>query len=251
MKGLRNAFLFLFLFGIVKIPLEQRAGVAFKNEGVINPPPDLGVMENLTQMGAAAALGGLRAFVASITFLQSVTAFENEDWPQVDSTLRLVTRLQPKIDFYWLTAADHMAFDAAAYYDRDETRPTLYRNRLYKEHVERGIEILKQGLQFIPGSGRIEERLAQIYSWRMRPADPRNAGNYYMLASSRSDLSKMQRLVNERMGAYHYAETDDIALLTQAWDILSRQYRAGYRMDGVIKALAAIEKKSGLPSPAR
>ena len=247
MKAKHWAIIALIAFGVLKLPLEQRAAESFKRSGTLSPPPDLGVVENLTQMGAAAALGGLRSFVASITFLQSVTAFEHNDWAQVDSTLRIVTRLQPRVDFYWQTAANHMAFDAAAYYERDETRPTLYRRRLYREHVERGIEILKQGLEFLPESGRLEENLAQFYAWRVQPPDHRQSGEHYLRASRMPDRSATQRKVNERMAAYQWAKTDDANLLKQAHLILRTQRDPRRPMAGLENALRDIERKLSQP----
>ena len=229
--------------GIAKLPVEQHVSESLKATGTLSAPPDLGTVENLGQMSAAATLGGLRSFVASITFLQSITAFENEDWLSVDNAMTIITRLQPKVDFYWQTAAYHMAYDAAAYYERDENRPSLYRKRLYKESVERGIDILNQGLKFLPDNGKLHEELAQIYERRLLPTNYRQAGNEYMKAFKGGALS-----YTERFAAYAWAQTDDIALLNQAYEILRREYKRPNAAPRVIQELKNIEKKIGLPA---
>lgn len=243
MKAKRWAIIMLFALGILKLPLEQRTADSLKRTGTLTPPPDLGTVENLGQMSAAATLGGLRSFVASITFLQSITAFENDDWAGVDNAMTIVTRLQPQVDFYWQTAGYHMAYDAAAFYQRDDSRPSLYRKKLYREHVQRGIDILSEGLKFVPESKYLEEELAQIYERRLDPPDHQLAGNHYMQAFKNGGLP-----YTERFAAYEWAETNDFLLMNQAYEILRREYRRGKAPNHVAEQLKKIEKKTGMPS---
>jgi hypothetical protein len=138
MKARHWAIILFLGLGIAKLPLEQHSTTTLRSAGALNAPTDLGLRENLGQMSFAASLGGLRSLVASITYLQAFAAFENVDWGKVDSLMTLTTRLQPNFSVYWDDAASRMGYDAASYFRYDESRPTLYRNRLYREHVARG-----------------------------------------------------------------------------------------------------------------
>ncbi len=71
-------------------------------------------------------MGGLRSLVASITYLEAYTAFEDVDWGQVDLLMTLTTRLRDPLTTptYWEKEASwHMAYNAAAYYEQDKVPP--------------------------------------------------------------------------------------------------------------------------------
>ena len=70
------AVLLLIVFGAVRMPFEQRIEAGLKaahfREGVT--VPDDSMREQLGQLGAAAALGGFRSFLATMFELPATTA---------------------------------------------------------------------------------------------------------------------------------------------------------------------------------
>jgi hypothetical protein len=228
--------------GLAKLPLEQSATTTLRAANVLSLPTDLGLRENLGQMSFAATMGGLRSLVASVTYLQAFAAFENVDWGKVDSLMTLTTRLQPRFDVYWDDAASRMGYDAASYYRYDESRPTLYRNKLYREHVARGIDILNEGLRHLPASSRLYQRLGEFYARRLEPPDHARAGESFLRCYQNGGLR-----VYERLAAYEWARTDDRALQKRAYDILRSAYLRGIKLPSVITTLKELEKALQIP----
>lgn len=229
MKHRRLAILGFLALGVLKLPLEQRVMTTLRAEDVLTPPVDLGLRENLGQMSFAASLGGLRSLIASVTYLQAFAAWEDVDWGKVDSLMSVTTRLQPKFDVYWDDAASYMGLDAASYYRYNESRPTLYRNQLYRQHVQRGIDILEQGLRVLPGSHRLYERLGMFYAERIEPPDHLRAGQAWLAAYRNGALD-----VYERRAAYEWAQIDsDPRALRASYRILMRWYEKQYRTDSL------------------
>ena len=152
MKRRLQAIAILLLLGVLKLPLERAVSTELRGHEMLYAPLDYSARDAVGQMGFAATLGGLRSLVASITYLMGFTAFEEVNWSRVDMLYGLTTMLQPRFDVYWDDAATHMAYDAASYYKYDETRPSLYRKQLYRQHVQRGIDIAEEGLRHLPNA---------------------------------------------------------------------------------------------------
>ena len=72
-----QALVVFLLLGVVKLPVEQAVSARMKEARMLEGSLDLGLWENLGQMGFAASLGGLRALVAAVTYMQAYVAFEN------------------------------------------------------------------------------------------------------------------------------------------------------------------------------
>jgi hypothetical protein len=155
--------------------------------------------------------------------------------------------LQPRYDVYWDDASEHMAYDAASYYKYDETRPTLYRKQLYRQHVRRGIDILEEGLRHLPNSARLHTSLGHLYARRQEPPNHELAGKHYLLAFQNGGLP-----FNERLAAYEWALLSDAPeRWKQAYDILKRAKKQtdamGVKMPGALAAMHTLEDKLNIP----
>lgn len=255
MKTKHWALIVFIILGAVKLPLEHGASRTLLASNVLHPPPSLSLRENLGQMSFAAALGGLRSFVACITYLQAYTAHEQADWTRVDNLMTITTRLQPRYAPYWDSAAAFMAYDAAHYYNYNRDRPSLYRQQLYQQHIERGIAILKEGLQHLPDSARLHENLAYLYARRMQTKKQPTPGEAWIAPEHKLAGESFLRAyqcgglpVMERLAAYEFAELpNDPDAWSRAYDILHRWYQKNVRPPGVIDTLKALEKKLNTP----
>lgn len=244
MKRKLAALAVLGAFGLLKLPLEQQVTESLRQSGALSKPVDLGLRENLGQMGFAAALGGLRSLVASVTYLQAYTEFENVNWGKVDSLFQLTTRLQPNYENYWDEASWHMAFNAASSHAQDTTLAPVVRHKLYRDHVQRGIDILHEGLRFLPESGKLWVRLGDIYA--RRSLEPKQAAQCYLRGFTHGALP-----VYERLAAYEFFKAGDDESLRTAYGILQRSYRQGVRTPAVIRHLKLLEEKFAVPSGER
>lgn len=222
-----------------RIPLEDGLSRSLREQKLQLPPPDLSWKENFGQM-MVSTLGGLRYLVASFTYLEAYTAFENTDWGKVDSLMSLTTRLHPTEPTYWEDAAWHMAYNAATNYQRNTELRAAIRNKLFRDHVLRGIAILEEGLRYLPDNPRLLSRLGDIY--HDRKPDPRLAAECYLKAYAHGAKN-----FYERMGAYELVKLNDRASWEKAYAILKRYYDKGARQPSIMRDLPDLEAKLGIP----
>jgi hypothetical protein len=254
MKATYKALAVLFVLGLVKLPLEEHTTHTLREHRLLSRPIDLSFRENLGQMGFAASLGGLRSLVASVTYLQAYSAFENVDWGKVDSLFQLTTRLQPGYEKYWEEGSWHMAYNAASSYLYHTKKPRAIRHQLARDHVQRGIEILEEGLKFSPHSGILWAKLGEIYARRglnslnetFETLDAQKAGDCFLLAAENGALQ-----VYERLGAYELVKTHDVRSHRRAYEVLVRNYWENKRTPALIHNLKVLEELLSIPSPQR
>lgn len=236
-----QALLALLLLGVVKLPVEQEVSARMKEARLLEGKVDLGLWENLGQMGFAASLGGLRALVASVTYMQAYVAFENVEWAKVDSLFQLTSRLQPRDVSYWDEAAWHMAYNAASNYLHSDRVEPIMRGKLYHTHIDRGVQILEDGLRYNPDNARLLSRLGDIYA--KRKIDPAKAGEIYERVFK---LEGLQRY--ERFAAYEYLKSTDRDLWRKAYDLLKASYdREGPKFPAVVDGIKELEKRLSIP----
>lgn len=239
----------LLILGVAKLPLERRVTRELRAARLIDEPVPVGAVESMGQSGLAAILGGVRGLVASMLQLRAYTEFKRVNWGQVDSLYRIVTRLQPRNATYWDEAAWHMAYNAAGFYlfnrDGSEDRNNEIRGQLYHEHVQRGIDILLEGLKFSPNESRLWERLADIYF--RRSYDMARAGDAYMEARKHG-----APLITLHLAAFAYAQApQNPEAYRKAYDILKKEYDRGMNTPGVIEHLKNVESWLGIPAEKR
>jgi tetratricopeptide (TPR) repeat protein len=226
--------------GLAKLPLEESISRSLNDQKLLQAAPDFSLRESLGQMGFAASLGGLRSLVASLTYLQAYTAFEDLAWGRVDSLMSLTTSLQPREALYWDDASWHMAYNAASNQMKDESLRLALRNKLFRDHVQRGIDILNKGLQYLPNDSRLLIRLGDIY--RNRQPDPRKAAEAYLQAYANG-----AKPFYERQGAYELTKLGDYDSSVKAYEILKRYYDQGMHLPSILRDLPVLEGRLNIP----
>ncbi len=244
MKRKLLALVLLVALGFAKLPVENHVTQALRSQHLLSVPVDLNVRENLGQMSFAAALGGLRSLVASITYLQAYSAWQNINWGKVDSLFQLTTRLQPQFANYWDEAAWQMSYNAASSYLNDTTLNSAVRGKLYHDHVQRGIDILQQGLRYLPDNPKLWSTLAEIYERRVR--DPQKAAVAYLQVFR---ITKQPRYL--RNAGYQLAQATDEASWQKAYEYLSQCYKNGQRYPSLITILKSLEERLHTPPEKR
>lgn len=240
MKRKLQAAAVLLVFGLVKLPLEQRVTHDLRAMHLVDKPLQLGVGENLGQMGLAASLGGLRGLAATIFQLRAHVEFTHVNWAQVDSYYKLVTRLQPRNARYWEEASWHMAYNAASYYLYDDELKPALRGQLFHDHVQRGIDILNEGLKFLPDNPRLWQKLGELH-WN-RSKDFKAAGDAYWNSFQHGGLN-----FTERFAAYAYAQSTDPASWQKGYSILKRLYAEKKITPGLIENMKILEQNLHIP----
>ncbi len=244
MKRKLQAAIILLVFGVLKLPLEQRVTHDLRKMKLVDEPLQLGVGENMGQMGLAATLGGLRGLAASIFQLRAHVAFTNVNWAQVDSYYKLVSRLQPRNARYWEEASWHMAYNAASYYLYNEELKSGLRGQLYHDHVKRGIDILNEGLKFLPDNPRLWQKLGDVH-WN-RSKDFKASGDAYWNSFQHGGLN-----FTERFAGFAYAQANDPASWQKGYAILKKLYDQKKATPGLIEFLKMLEHNLHIPAAQR
>lgn len=226
-------------------PLGQALRQQLQQQALLNPPVDMGLRGNLGQMGFAAALGGLRSLVASVTYLQAYRAWELVAWARVDSLMALTCTLQPKHANYWDEAAWHMAYNAASHYLYNESIEPWVRGRLSEQYKAQGVAILKTGLSHLPQNAKLWHTLAEIY--QNRTHEPKLAAQAWLKVR---DLTGQARYA--RFAAYQLAQSQEASDWKTAYAMLRQAYaRADQRTPSLIENLRQLEQRLNIPYPQR
>lgn len=239
--------------GLCKIPLEHAFYQEMLRDKLHEPFPAIGTWNQVGQSLIAASLGGLRSFAASIAEIKAWIGFDRSDWPMVDSWMKITTTLEPREPTYWEEWGWHMAYNAASYYFYhqqknhsifEEDKTSLMSYPYSRDYINRGIEVLKEGLQYLPENHRLLEQLGHIYAERARM--PAEAGKYLIAAAHHGSLQYL-----ERVGAYELAKTNDPELWREAYEILKRNYDKGLAPPTLMKVLPELEQKLNIPQDQR
>ncbi|MCB1228166.1 MAG: hypothetical protein KDK99_20335 [Verrucomicrobiales bacterium] len=244
MRGKKLAVLLLLGFGLLKLPMERAVSARLNQAELLSPFASLELRENLDQTAFAAVLGGLRSLVASVTYMRAYIAFEDGFWAEVDRLYALTTRLQPRNVAYWDEAAWQMAFNAASHYLHDKGTREYTRGALYQQYIDRGIEILREGLRYNPDSPRLWGALGDIYARRKR--EPLPAAEAYLKAEADGGPAYYQRLA-----AYQLLQAPDRESWVKAYELLRATYDAGKKFPSVIDGLHELERRLKIPPDQR
>jgi len=239
--------------GLCKIPLEHGLYREMLREKLHEPFPHVGKWDQVGQSLIAASLGGLRSFAASVAEIKAWIGFDRSDWPMVDSWMKITTTLEPREPFYWDEWGWHMSYNAASYYfyhkqnahsvfEEDEKNLMTY--TYSRDYINRGIQVLKDGLEYLPDNPTLLERLGTTY--RERAKNPAEAGKYLIAAAHHGALDYL-----ERVGAYEYAKTNDPALWREAYKILKHNYDIGKAPYTLMRVLPELEEKLHIPADQR
>lgn len=234
----------LLVFGLLKLPLEQQVTHDLRKMRLVDEPLRLGAGENMGQMGLAAVFGGLRGLIATLFQLRAHVEFTRVNWAEVDKYYKFVTQLQPRNARFWEEASWHMAYNAASYYlYNEELKPGL-RGKLYHDYVQRGIDILNEGLKYLADSPRLWQKLGDVH-WN-RSKDFKASGDAYWNAFQHGGLN-----FTERFAGYAYAQSNDPASWQKGYAILKKLYDEKKATPGLIEFLKMLEQNLHIPADQR
>jgi hypothetical protein len=125
------------------------------------------------------------------------------------------------------------------------------KDKIYRDQVQRGIDILNEGLRYLPDNPRLLVRLGDVHKERL--ADHRKAGEYYLEAAKHGAKDYY-----ERFGAYEFVKTNDPILMRQAYEILKRAYDANKKSydterlrSTLMRDLPMLEERLQIPAEQR
>lgn len=238
-------FLIVFVFGVIKLPIERDLSVAHRQLH-FRCELDLNFREQLSQLGFIAALSGFRSIVADVLFIQANVAWERNEWGRVLLLFRQATTLQPRAVLFWDMAAWHMAWNASAAALNDRTQPRLaLRLKAQREFFALGRDFLERGIKNNPNQPRLYETMARLY--REKYHDHERASEFFAKAAALPGAMSY----DQRFSAYEISYVEGRE--RQAYEQLRRLYDAGEneRLPTLITRLKFLEAKLNLPDNQR
>lgn len=245
MKRAFLVLLALLMIGAAKLPAEHALFRA-RAQRPATVPLNLGLREQVGQLGWIATLGGFRAVVADFLFIQAHVAWERTEWSRVLLLFNHVTSLQPHAILFWDIAAWHMAWNASAAALNDATEPRLaLRIKAQREYFDLGRDFLERGIQNNPDQPRLYEAMARLY--RDKYKDHARAAEYFAKAADKPGAPSYAR----RFSAYElsYCEGRE----REAYDRLHQLYLSSERerLPTLIARLKFLEQKLNIPAEQR
>lgn len=178
----------LAVFGLLRVPFEDRIQQRLVTDQLLEPPPEIGLLDQMGQSAFLATLGGARSLVAVYMTLMAYDSWRYQDWDDLDAKYKIVTSLNPKDEESWIAWAWHLAYNASANMAESDNwqryrRPQdLTREDVAAHFLERGIAVYREGIRNNPESGKLHQELGRVL-WK-KAFDPCAAAGVYERAKN-------------------------------------------------------------------
>jgi hypothetical protein len=251
MKGKILGFLVLLVWGIAKLPLETAYAKKMQDKRLGGYRPTASLRQQAGQAGFLAALGGLRAAVADLLWIRAHTAWQDVQYGRMKLLFDVSTALQPRRELFWDNAAWHMAWNGSAYIENPKNdkvngiQNEEERRRKMREFYEIGEDYLKQGIENMPDSWVLYDRLGAIYRDKFK--DPCKAAPAYAEAAKRPGRLDYTR----RFAVYMLADCPGHE--QEAYEKLLALFNEGKKewLPGLLRRLQELEIKLDIPKEKR
>ncbi len=240
------ALVALLLFGAARWPMEHALSESHRALGLRAVDFNLGLREQIGQLGFVAALSGFRSLVADALFIQAHVAWERTEWGRVLFLFRQVTTLQPRAVLFWEMGAWHMAWNASTAAMNDPAQPRqAFRMKAAREYIELGKDFLERGIKNNPDRPELYEALARLY--RDKYGDHEHAAENFARAAALPGA----RAYVKRFAAYELAQSPGRE--REAHRQLRALYDSGEqeRLPALLRHLKELEIRLDIPGPDR
>lgn len=175
------------------------------------------IKDALGQGVTVGLLGGFRAIVADFFWIRTNYVWEKYDLPATQTSIKLVTAIDPRPTYFWLNGSRMIAYDMpnwridkAGGYDKV---PDTVKKRFDQEQSEVAIRYLNEGFGFHPEEPLIRLEIANIYLNRLK--DTASAARDYAIAAEHPDApyyaariyAELLRKMERNADAYAYLRT--------------------------------------------
>jgi hypothetical protein len=236
----------LLAFGGIKLRIEHKLADEHRQLHFRGVEFNLGLREQIGQLGFVAALSGFRSLVADVLFIQAHVAWERTEWGRVLLLFRQVTTLQPHAILFWDMAAWHMAWNAsvAALNDPSQPRQAL-RVKAQREYFALGKDFLERGISNNPEKPQLYETMARLYKDKYN--DHAHASEFFTKAAALAGAPGYDK----RFAAYELSycegrERDAYLELRRLYDMGKKE-----RLPTLITRLKFLENKLNIPQGQR
>lgn len=230
-------------FGMVKVPCEQHLETVHRAAFFHGAKLDLGLREQIGQLGFLAALSGFRSLVADALYLHAHVAWEQTEWGRMKLDFDAVTALQPRCLLFWDQAAWHMAFNASVAALENPRQPRLgLRIKAQHEYWKLGEEYLLRGIANNPDRPLLYDRLGFLYREKFQ--------DHCKSAEAYAECAKLPKAPQyaHRFAVYELAQCPGHE--REAYEKLLALYQKGEdeRLPTLVRLLGELQEKLNIPA---
>jgi tetratricopeptide (TPR) repeat protein len=188
-------------------------------------------------------LGGFRAIVADLFWIRTNSIWEKNDLPGTQTSIKLVTAIDPRPLYFWLNGSRMIAYDMPNWrIDANggwEAVSDIRKRRFDEEQSDIAIKYLEGGLGFHPNEPLLILEIGNIHLNRLK--DVETAARYYLEAS-------------KQPGAPYYAARiygellRRLERLPEAYEFLKKLYPTLPKDDDMAQAPIVLERIRELES---
>ncbi len=204
--------------GWLRMPYEQKLSDELHRLKLVPPRLSLEDRTRLKQKAFVATYGSLRPTIAALMSDTTSRYHSDQEWDKIEDYFSEIVLLDPYNLYYWDQASWHMASNAAADKRDDETLTEVGRQKAFKKYIQKGKDILNQGIKINPGQWKLLNLKAMLEANRHRNPDYPAAVETYRELLETPDLPRhikrqtelrilhvMQQLPERHQEAYDYA----------------------------------------------
>jgi len=161
----------LAITGKIRMPFEQKLAEDLHAHKLVPPRLTLKERSRLKQKAFVATYGSLRPTIAAFMSSATVSLQSNQEWDKIEHTFEEILLLDPYNYYYWDTASWHMVSNAAKDKQNDQSLTEVAKQKVFKEYIQKGKDIIDQGIAVNPDNWKFLELKAKVLSDRFRNPD--------------------------------------------------------------------------------
>jgi len=176
----------LLLQGLLRSWPEQQLGARLEQQGLLADNLQMGA-RSAGQQQLLVVLGGLRHLLAAVISVQGIDAFAAKRWDELQLDFERVVQLVPNKEYYWDSSAWHLAYNAGAWELQNPSSSLSPQAKQLRrqQRIRSGRDFLRRGVEQMPQSWRLAQRLGLFYSDETQGADYAMAAKYLQMARER------------------------------------------------------------------
>ena len=197
-------------------------------------------------------LGGFRAIVADLFWIRTNSIWETNDLPGTQTSIKLVTAIDPRPLYFWLNGSRMIAYDMpnwridkAGGYD---AVPEAVKRRFDEEQSAVGIRYLQNALEFHPGDPLLILEIANVHLNRLK--DVETAAKFYLEATRHPDAPFYAARIHAELLRKLGRNAEAYAFLKQLHPTLPAE-DIGAQSDVVLGRIRELEEELSIPEAAR
>lgn len=240
----------LLLAGVALRPIE---GPAWERVRASQPALRLESLTGALGQGVTVGLlGGFRAMVANFFWIRTYAVWEDYDLPKTQTTIKLVTAIDPRPLYFWQNGSRIIAYDMpnwriekAGGYD---AVPEHVQRRFDKEQSKVAVEYLESALEFHPEHPLLVLEIGNVFLNRLKDDD--TASRYYLRASKHPDAPYYAARIYAELLRRLDRKPEAYAFLKELYPTLPKDDMMA-QAPIVLERIRELEDELSIPAPLR